>query len=328
MKPASRRLSLLAAALATALLTSACTGSSPVQVSQTSTEREVRIASGESATEQGIARILVGALSRAGVEARYAGPSATPGQSVIDGTADAVVLGSTQLLRMLNDAGDAVLEAQPTPAPATTPGATAQDRPEIGLSATQTMDRLNALALKDLAVLPPAGADERGVLTVSAATAERYGLRSLNDIGAFCPELVFGAPAAVVLDRAVPAALSGDYGCTPQGMVPLSPLDDALLLGLLEDRVQVALLDSGDASISDNGLVNLDDPKMIFPAQQLTPLVTTKDLGQDTIDTINAVTRKLNQEQLVSINRSVSGPDALDPETAAGYWLADHGFGG
>ncbi|GAA4376907.1 glycine betaine ABC transporter substrate-binding protein [Paeniglutamicibacter cryotolerans] len=326
MKAARRRLPWLAGALAAALLTTSCTGPSPVQVSQSSTERQLEISSGETATEQGLAHILVGALKHAGIDARFHGTAAEPGRTVIDGGADAALLGSTGLLHLLTDAGDAVLEPQATPGGSSAAPDTAGVAD--GLSAAQTMDKLRAMALKDLAVLPPAAADDREVLAVTAATAERYGLRSLNDIGRFCPELAFGAPASFVLAGTGAKDLAGDYGCTPESLRALEPADDALLIGLLDDRVQAALLDAGDASIPDNALVPLDDPKMLFPAQQFTPLVTTRDLGQDAIDTINAVTRKLDQEQLVEINRAVSGPDALDPKTAADYWLADHGFNG
>ena len=326
MKAARRRLPWLAGALAAALLTASCTGPSPVQVSQSSTERQLEVGSGETATEQGLAHILVGALEDAGIDARFRGTAAAPGRAVIQGDADAALLGSTDLLQLLTDAGPAVLDSTATPGG---PASSAETAPvEDGLSAAQTMDKLRALKLKDLAVLPPAAADDRGVLAVTAATAERYGLRSLNDIGRSCPELAFGAPASFVLSGTGAKDLDHEYGCAPKPLIILEPANDALLMGLLGDRVQAAQLDAGDASIPDNALVPLDDPKTLFPAQQFTPLITTRDLGQDTIDVINAVTRKLDQEQLVDINRAVSGPDALDPKTAADYWLADHGYHG
>lgn len=328
MMPARNRLPWLAGALAAALLTTSCTAPSPVQVSQPSTERQLEIVSGETATEQGLAHILVGALKHAGVDARFYGTAAAPGQTVIEGSADATLLGSTDLLLQLSAAGSAVLEPQATADGSPSAPEPAPNPVVPGLTAAQTLDELRALALKDLAVLPPAAADDRGVLAVTAATAERYGLRSLNDIGRFCPELSFGAPAAFVAAGTGATNLASDYGCTPESLIELAPVDDSLLMGLLGDRVQVAQLDAGDASIPDNALVALDDPKMLFPAQQITPLLTTKDLGQDAVDTINAVTRKLDQEQLVDFNRAVSGPDALDPKTVADYWLADHGFGG
>lgn len=321
MRQLKHRLPWLAAALTATLLTAACTGPSPVQVSQPTTERQLEVVSGESATERSLAHILAGALKHAGVEARVSAAAANPADEVIKGAADATMIGSTDLLTELRAAGSSVLES-----PGSETGAAADPAP-TGLTAQQTLDRLRALQLKDLAVLPSAAADDRTVLTVSAATAERFGLRSLNDLGVSCPELAFGAPGEIVMSGA-PKALADDYSCAPASLIALDPLDGSLLNALLTDRIQVALLDSGAASIPDNALVRLEDPKSIFPAQQLTPLLTTKDLGQDAIDAINQLTRKLDQEQLIDLNRTVSGPDALDPKTAADYWLVDHGLGG
>ncbi len=117
--------------------------------------------------------------------------------------------------------------------------------------------------------------------------------------------------------------LEGIQSCKPHHVVQVVPQDESTVGPLITGQVQVLATTSDNAGIPDNGLVVLQDAQTLFEPQTLTPLTTTRQLGQDAIDAINKASAALKQEDLIALNRAVTGRGALSPEQAARDWLRE-----
>lgn len=88
---------------------------------------------------------------------------------------------------------------------------------------------------------------------------------------------------------------------------------------------QVADIYTTTPAIADNDLVVLEDPKNNFIAQQVLPLYNKAKMTDKAKDALNAVSRTLTAEDLLSLNRAVSGHQKQNPKDAAS-WLKDKGL--
>lgn len=93
-----------------------------------------------------------------------------------------------------------------------------------------------------------------------------------------------------------------------------------------DGTVQVGNVFTTDPKITTYGLVPLQDPKQVFPAQNVTPLVN-KAGSNDTIKTtLNAVSAKLTTDTLKQMMQKIS-VDKDDPAVVAKEWLTTNGLG-
>ena len=79
---------------------------------------------------------------------------------------------------------------------------------------------------------------------------------------------------------------------------------------------------SADPSIQTNDLVTLADPKGLFLASNVVPLVNA-DIADDIADVINAVNAKLTPEGLIDLNVQ-STVDQESSDSIATKWLTDN----
>jgi osmoprotectant transport system substrate-binding protein len=178
-----------------------------------------------------------------------------------------------------------------------------------------------------LAVLDAAKAENKDAMVVTKATAEKYQLKSIEDLAKVCSQIVVGAPATFAERAYGLPGLKTNYGCEPQKLEPFSDGGGAVTLkALLSDQVQVADIYTTTPSIADNDLVVLEDPKNNFIAQQVLPLYSKSKMTDKARDALNAVSRILTTEDLINLNRAVSGTQKQNPEDAAAAWLKDKGL--
>ena len=99
------------------------------------------------------------------------------------------------------------------------------------------------------------------------------------------------------------------------------------LKALLDDQVQVADIYSTTPSIIDNDLVTLTDPKNLFASQQVLPIVSTSKASDDVKTILDGVSSQLTTEDLLKLNKQVSGSSKTDPAVAAEAFLKDKDLG-
>lgn len=178
-----------------------------------------------------------------------------------------------------------------------------------------------------LGVPEPSKAENKDAMVVTKATAEKYQLKSIEDLAKVCSEIVVGAPATFAERAYGLPGLKKNYNCEPKKLEPFSDGGGPVTLkALLEDKVQVADIYTTTPSIADNDLVVLEDPKNNFIAQQVVPLYNEAKMTDKAKEALNSVSRVLTTEDLINLNRAVSGSQKQGAKEAAQAWLKEKGI--
>ncbi|WP_369045690.1 ABC transporter substrate-binding protein [Sinomonas sp. P10A9] len=304
------RLASLAALPILALTLSACGGGgSPLSTSSGSASAGAPLVVGSANfTESEIlADVYAGALNAAGVQATTKtgiGSREVYIKALQDGSIDLIPDYSGNLLRYFDKNATA---SSPADVMAALPGKTPQG----------------------LAVLNPANAEDKDSIVVTQATADKYWLKSLADLGKVCTEIALGMPPEAK-DR--PQGLPGlksKYGCEPKQFVPMSDGGGPVTLkALLDNQIQAADIFTTSPLIAQNHLVTLEDPQNLYASQQVIPLVRADRVGDKAKQTLNKVQTALTTADLVKLNDEVSGSAKQDPKAAADAWLKEKGLAG
>jgi osmoprotectant transport system substrate-binding protein len=185
-----------------------------------------------------------------------------------------------------------------------------------------------ALAAKlpsTLTVLTPAPAEDSDSITVTAATAAKYHLKSIADLKPYASQLVLGAPPEFQTRPYGIAGLKSIYGLTFKSFDPLDEAGPLTLAALTSGRVQAADVFSTDPAVISDKLVSLTDPKSNFAAQNVIPLVYKPALTPTISSTLNAVSAKLTTSALLALDVKVI-TDKENYTTAAKEWLQSVGL--
>jgi osmoprotectant transport system substrate-binding protein len=186
-----------------------------------------------------------------------------------------------------------------------------------------------AMASRGLTVLAPSPAQDRNGIVVTRATATRYGLHSISDLGPIAPELAFGGPPECRERQLCLAGLASVYGLRFKSFVPLDEGGGLTVAALQGGQVQVALLFTSDGQIDANGFVLLEDDRHLQPAENVTPVIRTDVLtkfGPQLADVANAVSAALTTEDLQRMNAEIAA--GRSPRAVASAWLSEHGLPG
>lgn len=299
----------LAAGAGLALVLSACGGgSSPLNTgaaTNTTPGPALVVGSADFPESQILAEIYAGALNAAGVQASTKpniGSREVYFKAVQDGSVDVVPEYSGNLLLHV-------------------------DKEAKEVSADDINKALPGKLPEGLAVLEASKAENKDAMVVTKATAEKYQLKSIEDMAKVCPELTIGAPATFAERAYGLPGLKKNYNCVPKKLEPFNDGGGAVTLkALLSDQVQVADIYTTTPSIADNDLVVLEDPKNNFIAQQVLPLYNKAKVTDQARNALNAVSKVLTTEDLVNLNRAVSGNQKQNPKDAATAWLKDKGL--
>ncbi|MCK2244520.1 MULTISPECIES: ABC transporter substrate-binding protein [unclassified Crossiella] len=175
-------------------------------------------------------------------------------------------------------------------------------------------------------VLPYAAAENKDVYVVTRETADRYGLKTLEDLRTHAKDLIFGGPAEDKTRYVGLVGLKELYGAEFKDFKALDtggPLTRGALRG---GDIQVANLFSTDVTITNNNWVILDDPKKLVPAQHIVPLVNEAKASTTVTEALAALNTKLTTEELSKLDAKVDN-DKEDPDRVAKAWLEQHGLG-
>ncbi|SDL54820.1 ABC transporter substrate-binding protein [Arthrobacter sp. ok362] len=300
----------LAAGVGLAMALSACGGSSnPLSSAPASSGAasggSLVIGSADFPESQILAEVYAGALNAAGVTASTKpniGSREVYFKAVQDGSVDVVPDYSGNLLLYVN-----------------------KDATEV--SAEDIAKALPAKLPQGLAVLDASKAEDKDAMVVTKATAEKHQLKSIEDMAKVCSEFVVGAPATFAERAYGLPGLKKNYNCELKKLEPFSDGGGAVTLkALLSDQVQVADIYTTTPSIPDNDLVVLEDPKNNFIAQQVLPLYNTAKMTDKAKEALNSVSKVLTTEDLINLNRAVSGSQKQNPKDAADAWLKEKGI--
>ena len=185
-----------------------------------------------------------------------------------------------------------------------------------------------ALAAKlpsTLTVLNPAPAQDSDSITVTAATAAKFHLKSIADLKPYASGMVLGGPPEFKTRSDGIAGLKANYGLTFKSFDPLDESGPITLAALTSGKVQAADVFTTTPQIISDHLVSLTDPKFNFAAQNVTPLVYKPAMTSTITDTLNAISAKLTTAALLQIDTAVIVNHDSYQAVATG-WLKANGL--
>ncbi len=173
---------------------------------------------------------------------------------------------------------------------------------ELDPKATEktTADVDAALAAKlpsSLTVLNPAPGQDSDSIAVTQATAAKYKLKSIADLKSVASQLVLGGPSEFKTRHDGVVGLKSVYGLTFKSFDPLDESGPITLAALTSGKVQAADVFTTTPQIISDKLVSLSDPKSLFAAQNVIPLVYKPALTPKISSTLNAVRRQADHQR-------------------------------
>jgi osmoprotectant transport system substrate-binding protein len=182
---------------------------------------------------------------------------------------------------------------------------------------------LSAKLPSTLTILDPAPAQDKDSVTVTQATASRYHLTSIANLGPYAKNMVFGGPPEFRTRADGLVGLKKIYGLTFKGFDPLDESGPLTLSALTSGKVQAADVFTTTPQIASDHLVSLADPKALFAAQNVIPLVYKPALTATITSTLNAVSAKLTTQALLQMDVAVITQHANYATVAAGFLKAE-----
>jgi osmoprotectant transport system substrate-binding protein len=174
----------------------------------------------------------------------------------------------------------------------------------------------------------PAAAQDNNAIVVTAATAARYGLRSIGDLAQVAPRLVFGGPPECPGRAYCLPGLRERYGLRFRSFISLDAGGPLTLQALDAGYIDVALLFTTDPAIPARHLVVLADDRGLQPAENITPLVGQAAIarhGAGLVAVLDTVSARLDTGSLRDLDAraELSGQD---PRQVAQDWLRAQGL--
>ncbi|MFD8567272.1 ABC transporter substrate-binding protein [Streptomyces sp. NPDC057694] len=190
-----------------------------------------------------------------------------------------------------------------------------------------TMSALRTLAApRGLVVLDPGRAVDQNAFAVTAAYAKEHDLKTLSDLGASGLKVRLAAGDECVQRPYCEPGLKKVYGIDITGIDPKGVGTTQSKQAVQNGQDQMVLTTSTDATLTDFGLVLLDDDKHLQNADYIVPVVNRSRAGSDKVATaLGALNSVLTTDDLASLNQQVDSWRRL-PEDVARTYLEDKGL--
>ena len=137
--------------------------------------------------------------------------------------------------------------------------------------------------------------------------------------------LVLGGPPEFQTRTDGIPGLDKVYGVTFGSFKKLDAGGPLTINALKNGQIDAADIFTTDPSIAANDFVVLEDPKNLYAAQNVLPLINETKATDGVKATLNAVSAKLTTDDLIDLNEKVIN-EQQDPAAVAKAWLADTGL--
>lgn len=182
------------------------------------------------------------------------------------------------------------------------------------------------LSVKGLVLLEPARAENVNVFVVTTELADRLELVQVSDLVPHAAELTMGGPVECPDRPLCLAGLRSTYGIEFAQFVPVRSLSMTVVT-LELGEIDVGLLFSTSAELSDGSLVVLADDRGLQPAENVVPLVRRDAVdrwGPDLGRSLDEMSARLTTTELQELNRRVDAGESLTRVATA--WLMMEGL--
>ena len=171
-----------------------------------------------------------------------------------------------------------------------------------------------------LVVLDKSGAEDKDAVVVTKATAEANNLKSIADLAPVASTFILGGPSEWETRPTGVPGLKEKYGLTFKEFKALDAGGPLTLNALTSDQIQAGNLFTTDPAIPANDLVALEDPKNLFAAQNVLPLLRADANNPQVAEALNAVSAKLDTATLTELLTKVT-VDKQDSAQVAQEWV-------
>ena len=191
-------------------------------------------------------------------------------------------------------------------------------------TAVSSDDVYTALVAKTpsgLKVLTKSAAEDKDAVVVTKATADANNLKSIADLAPVASTFVLGGPPEWATRPTGVPGLKEKYGLTFKEFKALDAGGPLTLGALTSDQIQAGNLFTTDPSIPANNLVVLEDPKNLFAAQNVLPLINAAKSSPQVEAALDAVSAKLDTATLTQLLTKVQ-VEKEDSAQVAQEWVA------
>jgi osmoprotectant transport system substrate-binding protein len=192
---------------------------------------------------------------------------------------------------------------------------------ELPTTTEATDKAVTAKLPSGLKLLEPSPAQDNDSLTVTAETATKNNLKTIEDLKPVASTFTVGGPPT--FETRFKEKFKSVYGLTFKAWMPDRSEGANVPTWLKSGKVQVGNIFTTTPAITIEKLVVLEDPKGVFGQQNITPLVNSAGLDATGQAALNAVSAKLTTEDLLGLMKQIA-VDKIDPAEVAKTWLAAH----
>jgi osmoprotectant transport system substrate-binding protein len=177
-----------------------------------------------------------------------------------------------------------------------------------------------------LTILNKSAAQDKDAVVVTKETAAKLNLKSISDLQSHAKDLTLGGPPEWKTRPTGVPGLKKVYNLEFKAFRPLDAGGPLSVQALKNGQVDAVNLFTTDPSIADNGFVILDDPKSLFAAQNVVPLITKSKVNPTITASLNAISAKLDTATLGQLVKEVV-VDKKDASVVAKEFLTKNGLG-
>ncbi|MFY0405978.1 glycine betaine ABC transporter substrate-binding protein [Solicola sp. PLA-1-18] len=301
---ARRHLSLAGAVLALGLTLSACGGGGDEAFSSGDGDSDtITLGSANFPESELLMEIYAGALDAKGVATRTQ-PNIGSREVYLKALED----GSIDLIPEYNGALLAALQS---------------DVPQGTTSPEAVYDALQEVLPEGTRTLTQSAAEDKDSLTVTAATAKKYSLTTMEDLAPVSKDLVVGAGPEFSQRFQGLEGLESVYGIEFKEFKPLDVGGPLTVSALRDGSIDVGNVFTTDSAIETDELVVLEDTKNLYSSQNILPLIRSSKATPEVEKALDAVSAALTTENLTAALAKVQ-VDKDAPSTVAKQFLADN----
>jgi osmoprotectant transport system substrate-binding protein len=174
-------------------------------------------------------------------------------------------------------------------------------------------------------VLQQSPAEDKDTLSVTQATATKYHLATIDDLKPVAGQLTVGAGPEWAERYQGLKGLKSLYGVQFKKFKPLDAGGPLTLNALIKGNIDVGNIFSTDSGIATNKLVVLQDPRNLYLAENILPLIRTQAVNPTVSGALDAVSAKLTTANLTTYLARVQ-VNKQDTPAVAKAFLTDNGL--
>ncbi|WP_329393349.1 ABC transporter substrate-binding protein [Streptomyces albidoflavus] len=173
---------------------------------------------------------------------------------------------------------------------------------------------------KGLTVLAHGEAVDQNAFAVSKEFADKHSLKTLSDLGKSGEKVKIAAGDECETRPFCAPGLKKTYGIDVTGIDPKGVGTPQAKQAVKNGTDQLVLTTTTDATLANYDLVLLEDDKKLQNADNILPVVHTKDAGDKEIaDILGKLTKTLTTEDLAELNRQVDEERQKEADVAGAY---------